>query len=160
MCKPHLYWLGRMLEAGEDRMYMARRLIRMAIEDIGMADPRALEQTIAAKQCVHFPGDPRRRSGLGTSRHLFVAGAQVGRCVSGIERCAVKVRSGIAYPVPMHLRNAPTRAMKEWGYGTGYQHAHEYQDAVPDMECLPEELAIRIFTIRRIAAWSEEYGSG
>jgi putative ATPase len=140
-----LYWLGRMLEAGEDRLYIARRLIRMAIEDIGMADPRALEQTIAAKECVHFLGIPEGDQALAQATIYLAVAPKSDAAYQALNEVLATVRSGIAYPVPMQLRNAPTRAMKEWGYGKGYQHAHEYQNAVSGMECLPEELAGRVF---------------
>jgi putative ATPase len=136
-----LYWLARMLEAGEDRMYIARRVVRMSIEDIGLADPRAMEQCIAMKETVHFLGIPEG--------DLALAQAVIYLCVAPKSDAAYKALSAVqsdvqqttAEPVPMHLRNAPTRAMKEWGYGQGYQHAHQFQDAVPGMECLPESLA-------------------
>jgi putative ATPase len=138
-----LYWLTRMLEAGEDRLYIARRLIRMSIEDISLADPRALEQSIAAMQAVHFLGIPEG--------DLALAQAAIYLCVAPKSDAAYKamgavhddVQKTIAEPVPMNLRNAPTRAMKEWGYGEGYQHAHNFEDAVPGMECLPASLAGR-----------------
>jgi putative ATPase len=138
-----LYWLARMLEAGEDRMYIARRIVRIAIEDIGLADPRALEQCIAVKEAVHFLGIPEG--------DLALAQATIYLCIAPKSDAAYKalgavqddVQKTIAEPVPMHLRNAPTRHMKEWGYGQGYQHAHQFQDAVPGMECLPESLAGR-----------------
>ena len=138
-----LYWLARMLEAGEDRMYIARRIVRMAIEDIGLADPRALEQCIAAREAVHFLGIPEG--------DLALAQAAIYLCIAPKSDAAYKALSAVqedvqkttAEPVPMHLRNAPTRAMKEWGYGQGYQHAHKELDAVPGMECLPEALAGR-----------------
>jgi putative ATPase len=138
-----LYWLARMLEAGEDRMYIARRIVRIAIEDIGLADPRALEQCIAVKEAVHFLGIPEG--------DLALAQAVIYLCIAPKSDAAYKalgavqedVQKTIAEPVPMRLRNAPTRHMKEWGYGQGYQHAHQFQDAVPGMECLPESLAGR-----------------
>lgn len=136
-----LYWLARMLEAGEDRMYIARRLIRMAIEDIGLADPRALEQAMAAKECFHFLGEPEGDLALAqVAIYLAVAPkSDAGYRALGAAREAV--RSLPAEPVPMNLRNAPTRAMKEWGYGGGYQHAHQFADALVSMECLPPSLA-------------------
>jgi putative ATPase len=140
-----LYWLGRMLEAGEDRMYIARRLVRMAIEDIGMADPRALEQAIAAKECVHFLGVPEGDQALAQATIYLAIAQKSDAAYRALNEVLATVRSGTAYPVPMQLRNAPTRAMKEWGYGEGYQHAHEYQDAVGRMDCLPEELSGRVF---------------
>jgi putative ATPase len=138
-----LYWLTRMLEAGEDRLYIARRLIRMAIEDISLADPRALEQTVAAMQAVHFLGIPEG--------DLALAQAAIYLCVAPKSDAAYRamgavhedVEKTIAEPVPMQLRNAPTRDMKAWGYGEGYQHAHKLENAIPDMECLPPSLAGR-----------------
>jgi len=140
-----LYWLGRMLEAGEDRLYIARRLIRMAIEDIGMADPRALEQTIAAKDCVHFLGIPEGDQALAQAAIYLAIAPKSDAAYRALGDVLATVRSGVAYPVPMQLRNAPTAAMKEWGYGKGYRHAHDYWDAIPRMDCLPDELAGRIF---------------
>ncbi len=136
-----LYWLARMLEAGEDRLYIARRLVRMAIEDIGLADPRALEQAMAAKECFHFLGEPEGDLALAqVVVYLAVAPkSDAGYRALGAAREAV--RSLPAEPVPLHLRNAPTRAMKEWGYGEGYQHAHQFADALVSMECLPPSLA-------------------
>ena len=138
-----LYWLTRMLEAGEDRLYVARRLIRMASEDIGLADPRALEQAVAAMQAVHFLGIPEG--------DLALAQAAIYLCVAPKSDAAYRamgavhedVEKTIAEPVPMNLRNAPTKLMKAWGYGEGYQHAHQLENAIPDMECLPPSLAGR-----------------
>jgi putative ATPase len=138
-----LYWLGRMLEAGEDRLYIARRLMRMAIEDIGLADPRALEQAVAAKECVHFLGVPEGDQALAQIAIYLAMAPKSDAAYRALNAVTADLRSGRAYPVPMNLRNAPTRAMKQWGYGAGYQHAHELDDAVPGMECLPEELADR-----------------
>jgi putative ATPase len=138
-----LYWLGRMLEAGEDRLYLARRLMRMAIEDIGMADPRALEQAVAAKECVHFLGIPEGDQALAQITVYLAAAPKSDAAYRALNEVLDDVRSGRAWPVPMHLRNAPTRAMKQWGYGKGYQHAHAFDDAVPGMKCLPEEIADR-----------------
>ncbi len=136
-----LYWLTRMLEAGEDRLYIARRLIRMAIEDVSLADPRALEQAVAAMQAVHFLGIPEG--------DLALAQAAIYLCVAPKSDAACRamgavhedVDQTIAEPVPMNLRNPVTRYMKEWGYGEGYQHAHQFEDAIVDMECLPPSLA-------------------
>ena len=137
-----LYWLAACWQAGEDRMYIARRLVRMAIEDIGLADPRALEQAMAAMQAVHFLGDSGRRSGAGAGCHLSGGSAEIGRAYRALsERDGGRAEAPCAEPVPMHLRNAPTGQMKQWGYGKGYQHAHKFEDAVTDMECLPETLA-------------------
>jgi putative ATPase len=138
-----LYWLTRMLEAGEDRLYIARRLIRMAIEDISLADPRALEQAVAAMQAVHFLGIPEGDLALGQAAIYLCVAPKSDAAYRAMGAIREDVQKTIAEPVPMQLRNAPTRAMKEWGYGEGYQHAHQFTDAVPGMECLPESLAGR-----------------
>jgi putative ATPase len=136
-----LYWLGRMLESGEDRMYIARRLVRMAIEDIGLADPRALEQSMAAQQAVHFLGIPEGDLALAQAAIYLSVAPKSDASYQALNRVMEAVEQRVAEPVPMHLRNAPTGAMKQWGYGEGYQHAHKLEDALPDMECLPESLA-------------------
>ncbi len=135
-----LYWLGRMLESGEDRMYIARRLVRMAIEDIGLADPRALEQAIAVMQTVHFLGIPEGDLALGQLAIYLAVAPKSDASYQALNRVMETVEKRVAEPVPLHLRNAPTGAMKQWGYGAGYQHAHKLEDALPDMECLPESL--------------------
>ncbi len=135
-----LYWLGRMLESGEDRMYIARRLVRMAIEDIGLADPRALEQSIAAMQAVHFLGMPEGDLALAQLAIYLSVAPKSDASYQALNRVMEAVENRVAEPVPFHLRNAPTGAMKQWGYGAGYQHAHKLEDALPDMECLPESL--------------------
>lgn len=140
-----LYWLARMLEAGEDRLYIARRLVRMAVEDIGLADPRALEQAIAAKDCAHFLGVPEGDQALAQAAIYLAVAPKSDASYRALNEVRETVRSSVAEPVPFHLRNAPTRAMKEWGYGKGYQHAHQFEDAVSGMECLPESLAGRQF---------------
>ncbi len=136
-----LYWLARMLEAGEDRMYIARRLVRMAIEDVGMADPRALEQSMAAQQAVHFLGIPEGDQALAQAAIYLSAAAKSDAAYRALNLARETAQKGAAEPVPMHLRNAPTRPMKQWGYGEGYQHAHDFEDAVTMMECLPPSLA-------------------
>jgi putative ATPase len=138
-----LYWLARMLESGEDRMYIARRVVRMAIEDIGLADPRALEQCIAMQQAVHFLGMPEGDLAIAQAVIYLAVAPKSDASYKGLGNVMQEVRAGRAEPVPMHLRNAPTSAMKNWGYGAGYQHAHQFDDAVNEMECLPESLAGR-----------------
>jgi putative ATPase len=138
-----LYWLTRMLEAGEDRLYIARRLIRMAIEDIGLADPRALEQAIAAMQAVHFLGIPEGDLALAQVAIYLCAAPKSDASYRAMGAVHADVEQTIAEPVPMNLRNAVTRDMKAWGYGQGYQHAHQFEDAITDMECLPPSLAGR-----------------
>jgi putative ATPase len=135
-----LYWLARMLEAGEDRMYLARRLVRMAVEDIGLADPRAVEQAMACQQTAHFLGTPEGDQALAQVTLYLALAAKSDAAYRALNAARELVRSRPAEPVPMQLRNAPTRAMKEWGYGAGYQHAHQQPDARAEMECLPEAL--------------------
>src|SRR5206468_5045830 len=129
-----LYWLARMLESGEDRMYIARRVVRMAIEDIGLADPRALEQCIAMQQAVHFLGMPEGDLALAQAVIYLSVAPKSDAAYRALGDVTGEVRSGRAEPVPLHLRNAPTSAMKNWGYGSGYQHAHDFEDAVNQME--------------------------
>jgi putative ATPase len=138
-----LYWLTRMLEAGEDRLYIARRLVRMAIEDIGLADPRALEQCVAVKEAVHFLGIPEGDLALAQAAIYLSVAPKSDAAYRALGAVKEDVEKTIAEPVPMHLRNAPTRSMKEWGYGEGYQHAHQFENAIPDMQCLPPSLAGR-----------------
>jgi putative ATPase len=138
-----LYWLTRMLEAGEDRLYIARRLIRMASEDIGLADPRALEQSVAAMQAVHFLGIPEGDLALAQAAIYLCAAPKSDAAYKAMGQVQADVERTSAEPVPMNLRNAPTKYMKQWGYGEGYQHAHNFDDAVVDMECLPPSLAGR-----------------
>ena len=142
-----LYWLGRMLEAGEDRLYIARRLIRMAVEDIGLADPRALEQAVAAMQTVHFLGIPEGDQALAQAALYLSVAPKSDAAYQALNRVREDVQRSMAEPVPLHLRNAVTKPMREWGYAAGYQHAHEYEDAIPEMECLPPSLAGRRYYV-------------
>ncbi len=136
-----LYWLTRMMEAGEDRMYIARRLVRMSIEDISLADPRALEQCVAAMQAVHFLGIPEGDLALGQAAIYLCVAQKSDAAYKAMGAVRDDVEKTIAEPVPLHLRNASTKYMKEWGYGAGYQHAHNFEGAISDMECLPPSLA-------------------
>ncbi len=136
-----LYWLTRMLESGEDRMYLARRLVRMAIEDIGLADPRAVEQAIACQQTVHFLGMPEGDLALGQLAIYLALAPKSDSSYRAMNRIQEVIQTTTAEPVPMHLRNAPTRLMKELGYAEGYRHAHQEPDAITDMACLPPSLA-------------------
>lgn len=138
-----LYWLVRMLEAGEDRLYIGRRLVRMAVEDIGLADPRALEQAMAAVEMFRFVGEPEGDLALAQAAVYLAMAPKSDAVYKAAGRVRDDVQRTIADPVPMHLRNAPTQMMKSWGYGQGYQHAHEFEDAIPEMDCLPESLGGR-----------------
>ena len=135
-----LYWLARMLESGEDRMYIARRVLRIAVEDIGLADPRALEQCMAMQQAVHFLGMPEGDLAIAQAVLYLAIAPKSDASYKALGEVMQEVRQGRAEPVPMHLRNASTKAMKAWGYGDGYQHAHQYADAMNEMDCLPESL--------------------
>jgi putative ATPase len=135
-----LYWLGRMLEAGEDRLYIGRRLVRMAMEDIGLADPRALEQAVAAVEAFRFLGEPEGDLALGQVAVYLAMAPKSDAVYKAMGEVHDDVQKSVAEPVPLHIRNAPTRHMKAWGYGEGYQHAHQFEDAVTDMECLPDSL--------------------
>jgi putative ATPase len=158
-----LYWLARMLESGEDRLYIARRLVRMAIEDISLADPRALEQSMAAMQAVHFLGIPEGDLALAQAAIYLAVAPKSDAAYRAMDALREDVRNSIAEPVPMHLRNAPTAAMKQWGYAAGYQHAHKFEDAISGMECLPPSLIGKQYyvpthrgTEKRIAERMEE----
>jgi putative ATPase len=129
-----------MLEAGEDRLYLARRLMRMAIEDIGLADPRALEQAVAAQQAVHFLGIPEGDQALAQIALYLAVAPKSDAAYRALNAARETVAKTAALPVPMQLRNAPTKPMKEWGYGADYQHAHTFEDAMNTMECLPDNL--------------------
>ncbi len=140
-----LYWLGRMLEAGEDPMYILRRLVRFASEDVGLADPQALSVAMAAQQAFHFVGLPEGKLAIAEAVVYLAAAPKsdaVYRAYGEVER-AIEERP--AEPVPLHLRNAPTRLMRDLGYGRGYRHAHEFEDAVVEMEGLPDGLRGRRF---------------
>jgi putative ATPase len=135
-----LYWLARMLEAGEDPLYVARRLVRFASEDVGNADPRALEVTLAAKEAAHFLGMPEANTALAQAVVYLAAAPKSNAVYVAYGRAAADATRDLAAPVPLQLRNAPTRLMKELGYGEGYEYAHDDPDAVAGMACLPESL--------------------
>jgi len=136
-----LYWLVRMLESGEDPLYIARRLVRMASEDIGLAEPGALAVTIAAMQAADFVGPPEGSLALAQAAVYLSLAPKSNALYTGYESVTKDLESSRAEPVPLHLRNAPTGLMKNIGYGKGYQYAHDVEDKVADMECLPESLA-------------------
>jgi len=138
-----IYWLARMVEAGEDPLYIARRLVRFASEDIGNADPQALTVAVAAKDAVHFIGMPEGNTALAQAA-LYLATAPKSNAVyEAYSMAAEDAHRDVAQPVPLHLRNAPTKLMKELDYGKGYQYAHDEADAIADMPCLPSALADR-----------------
>jgi putative ATPase len=135
-----VYWLARMVEAGEDPMYIARRLVRFASEDIGNADPQALTVAVAAKDAVHFIGMPEGNTALAQAAIYLATAPKSNAVYEAYNRAAKDAHHDVAQPVPLHLRNAPTKLMKDLDYGKGYQYAHHEPDAVADMSCLPEAL--------------------
>ena len=135
-----VYWLARMLESGEDPMYIARRVTRFAAEDVGLADPRALELSVAAFQACHLIGMPECSVHL-TEAVIYNALAPKSNAMEvAYMEAAADANKSIAEPVPLHIRNAPTRLMKELDYGKGYVYAHDTEDKIADMECLPDNL--------------------
>ena len=140
-----LYWLARMLEAGEDPLYVARRLVRFASEDVGLADPRALQQAIAAQQAVHFIGMPEGSLALAQAVVYLAAAPKSNALYRAYGMAAEDARSTDGEPVPLHIRNAPTRLMKDLGYGRGYEYAHDHDDAIVGQTHLPESLEGRVY---------------
>jgi putative ATPase len=132
-----VYWLARMLEAGEDPLYIARRLVRFASEDIGNADPQALTVAVAAKDAVHFIGMPEGNTALAQAAIYLATAAKSNAVYRAYLAAAEAAANEIAEPVPLHLRNAPTRLMKQLEYGKGYKYAHDEAEGIADMECLP-----------------------
>jgi putative ATPase len=140
-----LYWLGRMLAGGEDPLYVARRLVRVAVEDVGMADPHALPQAIAAQQAMQFLGQPEGDLALAQAV-IYLCQAPKSNAVYRAYGAALKdVQQTRNEPVPLHLRNAPTRLMKNLGYGAGYEYAHDLPEGRSEQAHLPPALAGRIY---------------
>ena len=135
-----LYWLGRMLEAGEDPLYIVRRMVRFASEDVGTADPSALGFAMDAMQAVHFIGLPEGKLALAQLAIYLAQAPKSNSVYEAYTRVQEDVEKTLAEPVPLHLRNAPTPLMKELGYGHGYRYAHDEEQGVAQMECLPKSL--------------------
>jgi putative ATPase len=142
-----LYWLGRMLEAGEDPMYVARRVVRMAVEDIGLAAPEALNLCLSAKDAMHFLGHPEGELALAQAVVYLALAHKSNAVYTAYGAVQADIEATAAEPVPLHLRNAPTKLMKELDYGRDYQYAHDVEGRVADMECLPAGLAGRRYYI-------------
>jgi putative ATPase len=140
-----LYWLGRMLEAGEDPLYIARRVVRMAVEDIGLAEPNALSLCMAARDAVHFIGMPEGNLALAQAVVYLAVAPKSNALYTAYGEVQQDVESTAAEPVPLHLRNAPTSLMKSLGYGKDYQYAHNLESKVADMQCLPDNLKDRTY---------------
>ena len=138
-----LYWLGRMLEAGEDPLYIARRLIRMASEDIGLADPQALGVAVAAMQAAHFVGMPEGNLALAEAAVYLALAPKSNALYVRYGEVQQDAQKTLAEPVPLHLRNPVTGLMANFGYGKEYQYAHNAEDKLTDMQCLPENLKDR-----------------
>jgi putative ATPase len=161
-----VYWLARMLEAGEDPLYVARRLVRFASEDIGNADPQALAVAVAAQQAAHFIGMPEGNTALAQAAIYLATAPKSNAVYAAYGRAADDAHQQVADPVPLHLRNAPTKLMKQLGYGKDYQYAHDEPDAIADMDCLPDALKGRTYyepkergfekeIKKRLDAWKE-----
>ncbi|WP_415932251.1 replication-associated recombination protein A [Zhenpiania hominis] len=138
-----VYWLARMLEAGEDPLYIARRVTRFASEDVGLADPRALELSIAAYQACHFIGMPECSVHLTEAVVYLSLAPKSNALYMAYEHAKKDALNDLAEPVPLVIRNAPTRLMKELDYGKGYQYAHDTEEKLTDMQCLPDSLKER-----------------
>ncbi|MCL1896305.1 MAG: replication-associated recombination protein A [Clostridiales bacterium] len=140
-----VYWLARMLEGGEDPLYIARRVVRFASEDVGMADSEALKVSVAAYQACHFIGMPECSVHL-THAVVYCALAPKSNALDAAYLSASRdAQDTMAEPVPLVIRNAPTRLMKDQGYGSGYRYAHDYEDKITDMQCLPDNLFGRVY---------------
>ena len=135
-----VYWLARMLEAGEDPLYVARRLVRFASEDVGNADPQALNVAVAAKDAVHFIGMPEGNTALAQAAIYLATAPKSNAVYEAYSQAAEDAHKDVAQPVPLHLRNAPTKLMKDLEYGKGYRYAHDEQEAIAGMSCLPPAL--------------------
>ena len=136
-----VYWLARMIEAGEDPLYVARRLVRFASEDVGNADPQALAVAVASKEPAHFLGMPEANTALAQAAVYLATAPKSNSVYVAYQRAAEAAAHDLAEPVPLHLRNAPTSLMRDLGYGEGYRYAHDEAAGVADMECLPPALA-------------------
>jgi putative ATPase len=161
-----VYWVSRMLEAGEDPLYVARRLVRFASEDIGNADPQALVVAVAAKDAAHFIGMPEGNTALAQAAIYLATAPKSNAVYTAYNDAAADAQTQLAEPVPLHLRNAPTKLMKQLDYGRGYQYAHDDPEGTADMDCLPESLAGKKYykptergfekeIKRRIDGWAE-----
>ena len=140
-----LYWLERMLAAGEDPLYIARRMVRFASEDIGNADPQALTLTMSAMQAFQFLGHPEGELALAQAAVYLSTAPKSNSIYSAYGKVQAAVRKAGSLPVPLHIRNAPTRLMKDLGYGKNYKYAHNYKDAFVVQDYLPEDLEERLF---------------
>ena len=167
-----VYWLARMLEAGEDPLYLARRIARFASEDVGLADPRALELAIAAYQACHYIGMPECSVHLTQAVVYLSLAPKSNALYMAYENAKKDALSQLSEPVPLHIRNGVTQLMRDIGYGSGYQYAHDTEDKLTDMRCLPDSLLGREYylptdqgleykfkeRLEQIKAWKKEHG--
>jgi len=135
-----LYWLVRMLESGEDPLYVARRMVRFASEDIGNADPQALAVALRAKDAYDFLGMPEGMLALAQAAAYLALAPKSDAVYAACGRIQEDLKAGMTDPVPLAIRNAPTSLTRDLGYGRDYQHAHHHEEGTTDMECLPERL--------------------
>jgi len=140
-----VYWLARMIEAGEDPLYVARRLVRFASEDVGNADPQALSIAVAAKEAVHFIGMPEGKTALAQAAIYLATAPKSNAVYAAYNAAAEAAQRQRAEPVPLHLRGAPTHLMRQLGHGQGYQYAHDEAEGITAMECLPTNLHGQVF---------------
>jgi putative ATPase len=162
-----LYWLGRMLESGEDPLYIARRIVRFASEDVGLADPTALPLAVSAMQAFHLIGLPEGNLALAEAAIYMATAPKSNALYKGYESVLQDVRNTLAEPVPLQIRNAPTRLMKDLNYGKDYKYAHDFQEQLTDMSCLPDSLKDRVYYVpaesgfektlgERLRSWKEK----
>ena len=151
-----LYWLVRMLEGGEDPLYLARRLVRFASEDVGLADPQALSQALSARDAVHFIGLPEGALALAQAVVYLALAPKSNALYTAYGAARREVQSGTNPPAPLHLRNAPTTTMRDLGYGRDYLYAHDTADGIAAMSCLPDSLVGTVFYRPRGRGWEEE----
>jgi putative ATPase len=164
-----LYWLARMIEAGEDPLYVARRMVRFASEDIGMADPQALTVALGSMEAFHFVGLPEGELALAQAAVYLATAPKSNTLYTAYDLAKKDVAEKGALPVPLHIRNAPTRLMKDLGYGRGYKYAHDYAEGIVPQDYFPKELGTRTYyhpTERglekiigqRLEAWRKKMG--
>ena len=162
-----LYWLARMLEAGEDPLFVARRLIRFASEDVGLADPQALTIAMSAQQAVHFVGMPEAKLALAQAVVYLAAAPKSNSLYTAYEKVAADLEKTLSEPVPLHLRNAPTKLMKDLGYGKGYKYAHQYEEHFVRQQNLPDAIKDQVYynpsgqgfeaeVLKRLKSWWPE----
>jgi len=153
-----LYWLARMIEAGEDPLYVARRMVRFASEDIGLAEPQALGVALRSMEAFHFVGLPEGELALAEAAVYLATAPKSNALYAAYDRAKKDVAEKGALPVPLHIRNAPTRLMKDLGYGRGYKYAHDYPEGIVQQHYFPEELGTRTYYHPTERGWEKIIG--